>query len=466
MHRDTEDRPTPGLTDDPVSLRQQLKDYAQVGINLFWQRQAIFGSALVLEAYYFSYVMALVTLGLIVVSEVYDHITFQQILRQDAQTSERKLRLSLIKVQIGTCLSAGIIAFYALSISYLQGPTTHFMPLFFLFAAALFAAMNNHQIFSLIVMRLLIYGVTFLFIPLWDIVQTQAPLHSDLWAQLFTSVFVVYFIIDCSRIYMNLYRSNRQQLKALQIEHEITKEALKSKSEFLATVSHELRTPLTSVKGSLDLACAGALGPMPEKLQSTLGIAQRNTTRLHALINELLDLQRMDAGKMSFDFAPVDLGALIQRSLDAMEPYAERFGVQYEQTPLPEPLEVWADAGRLEQVLGNILSNAAKFSPEGGTVTLSVEADAERLRINISDTGIGLTEADREKVFDRFSQVDSSDQRKAGGTGLGMNIAKRIVAAHGGTIDYRPNPDQGTTFFVELARHHPDHKPMPQALAG
>jgi signal transduction histidine kinase len=433
-------------------LTHQLKDYAKAGLNLFWQRQTIFGSALLLEAYYFSPMMAVLTLVMITISESYDFMTFRRIMTLDEASPDRRVFFSLMQVQIGTIMSAGIIAFFALSISFAQGPTTHFMPLFFLFAAALFAAMNNHQVLSLIVMRLLIYGVTFLFIPIWDIWQTGAPLKSELWAQFFTSIFVVYFIIDCSRIYMKFYERNRQQLQKLQIEHETTKNALRSKSEFLATISHELRTPLTSVKGSLDLACAGALGPMPEKLQHALGIAQRNASRLHALIAELLDLQRIESGKMSFDFETVKAEDVIHRCVASLEPYAEGFHVTYNVKSLPQNVYLKADEARLEQVLTNMLSNAAKFSFEGGQVDVSMRATNDHLRISVCDRGIGLDPSDKDKVFDRFSQLDSSDQRRAGGTGLGMNISKKIVEAHAGIIDFEPNPDKGTTFFIEFDR--------------
>ncbi|KIN79171.1 sensor histidine kinase [Sulfitobacter mediterraneus] len=433
-------------------LTYQLKDYAKAGLSLFWQRQAIFGSALLLEAYYYSPLMAAFTLCLVIASEIFDFMCFRRIMLLNDYSSDREAFTCLMLVQVGTVVSAGIIAFFALSISLAQGPTTHFMPLFFLFAAALFAAMNNHQILSLIVMRLLIYGVTFLFIPIWDIWQTSAPLNSELWAQFFTSIFVVYFIIDCSRIYMKFYERNRQQLQKLQIEHETTKNALRSKSEFLATISHELRTPLTSVKGSLDLACAGALGPMPDKLQNALGIAQRNASRLHALIAELLDLQQIESGKMSFTFETVKADTVIRRCVSSLEPYADGLNVRYVLGDMPDDVYVHADEARLEQVVTNIMSNAAKFSFEGGEVDISMVATDDKLRILVRDRGIGLEIGDKEKVFDRFSQLDSSDQRRAGGTGLGMNISKKIVEAHGGSIDYVPNPDKGTTFFIEFDR--------------
>jgi len=432
-------------------LTAQMKDYARVGVNLFWQRQAIYAAALLLEAFYYSAALALATLAVVTIAESLDRYVFHRILNMKKR-SVKEVKTCLRLLYAGTALSSLNIAAFAITIAILQGHTTHFLPLFFLFAAAIFAAMNNHQVQSVLLLRLGIYFVAFLFIPIYDIVSVNAPLQSELWVQLFTCLFVMFFIVESSRVSRNLYMKTLQQMEELREEHEKTKAAYVTKSEFLATVSHELRTPLTSIKGSLDLMSFGAMGEVPERMKSVVSIAQRNATRLNALINDLLDLQKMDAGHMSFHFEAVHVNSFLTQIVAANEPYARKLDIRLELGEVDDDLYVHADEARLEQVLSNILSNAAKFSEAGQTVTIMTEVENGLVRILVVDRGFGLSEEARQTVFEEFRQLDSSDRRKVGGTGLGMNISKRIIQAHDGVLDYYKNEGPGTTFFIELAR--------------
>ena len=430
-------------------LTQQIRDYATVGRNMFWQRQIIYTAAIVLAAYYYDLWLAISTVAVVALSEIYDYILFRQIAVWRGR-SPRIARHFLWRIYFGTIISAAVICIYTIGIALEQGPTTHFMSLFFLFAASLFAAMNNHQLLQVLVLRLTIYGVTFLFIPLYDIIRTGAPLSSELWMQFFAVLFVIYFIVDCSRIYMKLYRTNQRQHEALKVEYEKTKIAYQIKSEFLSTISHELRTPMTSIRGSLDLVCGGAMGEIPEKADKALRIAQRNSRHLMSLINEILDLQKMEAGKISLSVEPLELHALLDDAIDLNAGYAETLSVDLVKGQFDKDIVIQADEKRMQQVMSNLLSNAAKFSKPGSKVIVSSEIFEDFARILVIDEGIGLSEDHRHKVFDQFSQVDSSDQRAVNGTGLGMNISKRIIEAQGGAIDYRKNSGPGTTFFVDI----------------
>ncbi len=431
-------------------LSAQMRDYANVGITLFARRVIIYCAAFLLEGFYYSWKLAALSLSVLIISETFDNYTFKKVLNlRSRDISETKSCLRML--QAGAVLSALNIAGFAVSIALLQGHTTHFMSLFFLMAAAIFAAMNTHQISSILHLRLFIYLIAFLFIPIYDIVATGAPLSSELWVQFFTCMFVMFFIADCSRVSSELYRKTLIQLDALQQEHRKSKAAYIAKSNFLATVSHELRTPLTSIKGSLDLIAFGAYGEMPEKMQGAISIAQRNSVRLTALINDLLDLQKMEAGRMKFNFETVHLAPFLEQTIAANEPFATRLDVRLDPENIADNLYVHADPFRLDQVLSNILSNAAKFSNSGGIVKIQAQGDGTTVRITVADDGFGLEESERKKVFDEFSQLDSSDQRKIGGTGLGMNISKRIVEAHEGTLDYYKNEGAGTTFYVDLS---------------
>ncbi|MBI1416856.1 MAG: sensor histidine kinase [Limimaricola sp.] len=430
-------------------LARQMKDYAKIGMKLTVQRHAIYIAAATLAGWYYSVWLAAAAASLMAISEVFDLALFRAILRwrdDDSDTGRRYLTL----LYISTVLSAAVIIYYAVAIAVQQGPAAHFMSLFFLFAAALFAAMNNHQLLPLLIIRLCLYGAAFIAIPVRDLILTKASIESELWAQFFTSVFVLYFVVDCSRIYLTLYRKNFNQMQALKIQNRKAEEASQAKTEFLSTMSHELRTPLTSIKGSIDVLHGGHIAPLPDTAISMLSVAQRNCTRLINLIDEILDLQRIESGKMEFDFEPIEVESFVAQVLSSNTPFAARLGVTLRAAPISGPLFVMADRTRLEQVMANILSNAAKFSPEGGAVEVRVERHGKNLRISVNDEGVGLQESDRERVFEKFSQVDASDTRKIGGTGLGMNISKEIMLAHGGLIDFTPNIGRGTTFFIEL----------------
>jgi len=433
-------------------LNAELKDYARAGFGLLAQRVAIYVAALLLVAFYYSIVLAAIAALVLIVSEWFDRRTYHRIMRlkkRDVEDTRKCFRMVLFS----TILSAANIAGLAVSIALLQGHTTHFMSLFFLFAAGLFATMNNNQIKPVLHLRLAIYLAAFLFIPLYDIIVTSAPLSSELWAQFFTSIFVMFFIVDSSRVSTGLYAKRLEHMEEIKREHEKTKAAYTAKSQFLATVSHELRTPLTSIKGSIDLIAHGAFGKLPDQMENTLNIAQRNATRLNTLINDLLDLQKLDAGRMNFDCDTLSVASLLSQAVSSNQPFATSLDVELSLASLPDDLYVYGDAARLEQVVSNILSNAAKFSNAGDTVTINAKPLGDKwIRVEVSDHGIGLNDDDRETVFERFSQLDSSDRRKIGGTGLGMNISKRIVDAHCGNLDYYKNEGEGTTFYIDLPR--------------
>jgi len=228
------------------------------------------------------------------------------------------------------------------------------------------------------------------------------------------------------------------------------KEVARVKSEFVSTVSHELRTPLTSIYGSLKLFSALMPQDIPSSARDVLNIALRNTTRLTDLVNDILDFEKLQSGKMQFEFKPVDLCAIAKESLSLVSPFTDQYGARVRLDLPDEPVIVRGDVQRLSQVMVNILSNAAKFSPIGSEIAISVSRGDGVGRVEIADQGFGIPEDFRARLFERFSQADSSTTRKSGGTGLGLNICKSIVDAHGGRIDYTSSIGVGTTFFFEI----------------
>lgn len=430
-------------------LMRQMKDYAQAGLDLTWQRIFIFAAALALAGYYYDAKFAGIMLVFLVLSELYDFWFFNRVMAC-MDLSDAAARKLLPYLYLSTLFSTSLIITYSVGIAIIQGPTTHFMSSFFLFAAALFAAMNSHYVLHVLVTRLVCFCAAFLFIPIRDIVITGAPLHSEAWAQLFTSIFVLTFIIDSSLGYLRKYRDQVKQFDLLKAEHEKSKIAYKAKSEFIATMSHELRTPLASIRGSVDLARTGKLGELPNRVSEVLEVAHRNCMRLLKLIEEILDLQSIESGRMAYSHENLDLVALVAETLADNRLLASDAGIVLS-SDLPDcEVIVRGDQQRLQQVFLNVLSNAIKFSPAKSEIRVSLQVSDTRAKVLFRDEGIGLSEEHEAKVFDRFTQVDSSDTRKTGGTGLGMNISRQIMNAHHGTITYTKNAGPGTTFAVEL----------------
>lgn len=222
------------------------------------------------------------------------------------------------------------------------------------------------------------------------------------------------------------------------------------KNDFVSTVSHELRTPLTSISGALGLINGGALGEVPPAMQQMLDIAHRNSQRLGHLINDLLDMEKIAAGKMSFDMHEHSLHQLLEEALASNQAFAAQLGVNCVLREAVD-VQVWVDASRLQQVLGNFLSNAIKYTPEGGEVSLHCSVpDATHVRISVTDQGPGIAAEFRARVFEKFAQADASDSRQKGGTGLGLAITKEFIERMGGKVGFDTAEGQGTTFWCEL----------------
>ena len=436
-------------------LLQNLKNYTGVSLALLWQRQAIFLTSTLLTAFYFDPINAAIFYCTILFCELQDVLIARRVALLHVN-QKRAIRSSLIWILLNTALSAGAICLYAISVAFKQEFGGHFTPLFFLFAAALFAAMNNHQLVLALTIRLSMYGISFLIIVVKDIWMVRPSLDSELWLQFFTVVFVMYFLIDCSIVFLRLYRKNMAQLEALKQEHERTKAAYIVKSQFASTVSHELRTPLTSIKGALDLLNSGAMGEIPEKMKSLLSMAGRDSKRLSNLIDDVLDLQKIEAGAMAYRKDVLNVQALVTEAVNSNIGYANTHNVTLvEEIPDEQTsLLIEGDETRLMQVMANMISNAAKFSDEDGIVTVGCESRENKVRIYVKDTGCGIPVGAKDKVFGRFSQLDSSDKRRATGSGLGMNISKEIVEHHNGIIGYVSEIGRGTTFYAEFLAHN------------
>jgi PAS domain S-box-containing protein len=224
------------------------------------------------------------------------------------------------------------------------------------------------------------------------------------------------------------------------------------KDEFVSTVSHELRTPLTSISGSLGLLIGTTARDLPDQSRRLLSIAQSNSLRLVKLVNDILDIEKLELGRVGFNFAAVELRSLVEQTVEANIGFADTYLVRM-RSGLFDEGEVWVDPDRLSQALTNLVSNAIKFSPPDGEVTVSVARLGKTMRLAVRDQGAGIPPEFKPRVFQKFAQADGTNTKKSGGTGLGLSIVKEIITRLGGQVGFEDAPGGGTIFFVDLPEY-------------
>ncbi|MGA2056330.1 MAG: ATP-binding protein [Bradyrhizobium sp.] len=224
------------------------------------------------------------------------------------------------------------------------------------------------------------------------------------------------------------------------------------KDEFVSTVSHELRTPLTSITGSLGLLMGNAAGSLSKSAERLLEIAHTNSVRLVRLVNDILDIEKLESGHVAFDVRKIQVRPLVEQTVEAIRGYAEGHGVKVRIEGAVAMDDIRADADRLSQVLTNLMSNAIKFSPPDGEVVIAIEKErkSDAVRITVRDHGPGISVDFKSRIFERFAQADATNARRKGGTGLGLSIAKQIIDRLGGEIGFADASGGGTIFHVEL----------------
>jgi len=227
------------------------------------------------------------------------------------------------------------------------------------------------------------------------------------------------------------------------------------KNEFVSMVSHELRTPLTSIKGYVDLIVDGAAGEINETQKEFLEIVQDNSDRLVALINDLLDISRMESGRVHLRIQPIDMTDIVRGVLETFKTVADKSGVSLEWATANGLPRVAADRDRVGQVLMNLVSNAIKYSPGGGLTSVDLSLRDDKVLVEVSDTGIGVSPEDQARLFTKFFRVDSTLTREIGGTGLGLSICKSIIELLGGEIGMRSADGKGSTFWFTLPTAEP-----------
>ena len=222
------------------------------------------------------------------------------------------------------------------------------------------------------------------------------------------------------------------------------------KDEFVSTVSHELRTPLTSIAGSLGLLMGNAAGKLPDAVVRLLAIAHTNSQRLVRLVNDILDIEKMESGQIVFKFGRVEVRSLVGQAIEANRGFAKGSDVRIRLEEASVVCDVRADPDRLAQVVTNLLSNAIKFSPANNEVVVAIESGTDLVRISVRDHGPGISADFKPRIFERFAQADATNARQKGGTGLGLSIVKQIVDRLSGDVGFTDAPGGGTIFHVEL----------------
>jgi len=224
------------------------------------------------------------------------------------------------------------------------------------------------------------------------------------------------------------------------------------KDEFVSTVSHELRTPLTSINGALGLIASGMAGHVPQKVKELIEIANNNAERLVRLIGDVLDVQKIESGRIGGTHVAIQVAQLLETAADANRGLAEKNDLSIDVVDNSRGAKVMGDLDQLMQVMTNLLSNAIKFSPSQGKIDVIASQDSDQIAISVSDHGPGVPPEYRNSIFEKFVQVESSDTRARGGTGLGLSICKSLVEHHGGSMGYEDAPSGGARFWFRLPR--------------
>ena len=278
--------------------------------------------------------------------------------------------------------------------------------------------------------------------------------------------------IENARLFEQVYRSSQElEVKVQQRTKELTRaleevrQISQMKSEFISAVSHELRTPLTSIKGYAALLITGKVGEIPDRVKERLEKINKHSDNLVQMINDLLDIARIESGRTEMKFLPHDVPSIVDNVYDLLTPQLKEKNIQFVADIAPQSPQVLMDYNQIERVFINLVSNAIKFTPEKGTITVKITHDAQKIMGSVTDTGIGIKEEDLPKLFKEFYRVDNPVNQNVKGTGLGLALAKKIILAHNGDIGVTSKVNQGTTFSFTLPLRPASEKKIPPGQA-
>jgi len=278
----------------------------------------------------------------------------------------------------------------------------------------------------------------------WKSIDLHAPrLFTQYRQQLSIQLIVVFVALLVVFAIMLVYLRREERLREAAERH---------KDEFLSVVSHELRTPLTVIRGALVLIAGGRAGEISAKAKDLATRAINNTNRLTFLVDDLLDVRKIESGRMEFLLRETYLKSFLEKCVNENKMYGDQHNATFVLHPIADTAKVNIDENRIAQVLANLLSNAAKYGGEQDTVDIVVDDGGDRYKVSVSDHGPGIPEEFRSRVFSKFAQADASNDRKVKGTGLGLHVVRLIVEHHGGSVGFTTETGKGTTFYFELPK--------------
>lgn len=276
----------------------------------------------------------------------------------------------------------------------------------------------------------------------WEVLDLIRPnLYSDYKQNLIIESAIIFIVFAIIALYLVISLQRKETQRDI---------AEQQRQALIGVVSHEFRTPSSIIKGALDLILEGDAGEISDDVRKYLTMASKSTARLLVLVDDFLDLQKIESGKLQFKKSKISLSSVVKNALNVNKPYAKQFDATYKLVePLAEDM-VYCDARRIEQVLTNILSNAAKYGANADIIDVSLQRQSDRLRISVKDHGAGIPEDFQERVFEKFATANLISHQQIKSTGLGLSIAKAIVEQHGGNIGFHTMDGGGTDFWFDL----------------
>jgi signal transduction histidine kinase len=263
--------------------------------------------------------------------------------------------------------------------------------------------------------------------------------------------------LDNARLFEKTWRSQQElEIKVEERTRQLTealeevKKMSKRKSDFISSVSHELRTPLTSIKGYAAILLAGKLGALPDEIRSKLEKINLHSDELVHMVNDLLDISRIESGKVNMKIESLDLKAIVDKIFDLLSEQLKIKGISYGSNIPDNCQRILADRSQIERVFINLLGNALKFTPQNGKINIDANCANKIIQINVKDTGFGIPEEAQEHIFEEFYRVDNAINQEVKGSGLGLTLIKHIIEAHGGRIWVKSKLGEGSTFSFTL----------------
>jgi len=428
-------------------LEQSIHEVINDSVDRVWRRIVMYCGGYGLAAYYYDFTVAVICFAISLAAEIVDCTICVRLRRIDGndQATLIKKRNWIIFSSL-LCSSSIVLASYLIASSNPIG--FQLLPLFFIFAAALYAVMNNHQIFAAMTVRLAIYGLAALIVAVRQLVIDAPSVESHLWVQFAMVFFIYYLIVDCAINYRRAYVERMRQIEELDVARNLAETATNNKDEMVSALAHDLRTPLNAMLVSAQILETSGLNEKQNEYAQTVVASGWYMNRL---LSDILDAEQLSSGQMSISYVDANLRDIIQELLTLHCREAQAKGLAFSHSiasDFPEALMI--DPVRIRQVLNNLLSNAVKFTVQG-SISVDAQFDGDFVSIQVKDTGPGIARENIERSFGRFSQIqDSGGINQIRGSGLGLWISRRLMRLMEGELTAESVVGEGSIFTMRF----------------